>query len=514
MGQALEMDAIFRVDASPLIGAGHLIRCLALAAQLRGRGCNCLFLVRAGQTGSLAQQVTREGHELLLLPELPHAANASVARSRASGHSDWLPGGWEADAAACGRVLAGRPPADWLVVDHYALDASFEEAMRPYARAVFVIDDLADRRHECAYLLDQSFLPAMENRYAELVPVGCQRLLGPRYALLRPAFAKQRIKRRTRDGIIRRVLVCFGGFDAGGHTAAAFEALTPYASRLQEIDVLLGEDSPHRAKVQELSSSMKNTNLYPPAADVASLLQETDLAIGGGGTMTWERACLGVPTLAFAVADNQRPGLAALVRAGYLVGSSSVAVNPAVIAHWLGSLFQSPELIQGLSQRSASLVDGLGAQRVAAMLIPDTLQFRSATVEDSDRILQWRNDPIVRAASSESACIDGATHRGWLLRTLADPLRTLLIAEHGPEPIGVVRFDFSPPQAVISVYRVPGAPPVGGLVHQATMWLWQHHPEIRKVRAEVLAGNEASVAAFRNAGYRLEKNILVWKRHD
>lgn len=508
------MDAIFRVDASPLIGTGHLIRCLALAAQLRRRGCNCLFLMRAGQAGSLAQQITHEGHELLLLPEHPHGANASVARSRASGHSDWLPGGWEADATACGQVLAGRRPADWLVVDHYALDARFEKAMRPYARAVFVIDDLADRRHECEYLLDQSFLPAMENRYAELVPADCQRLLGPRYALLRPAFVKQRVKRRTRDGTIRRVLVCFGGFDKGGHAAAAVEALVPYARRLQAIDVLLGGDSPHRAKVQELSSAMENINVYAPAPDVASLLQKADLAIGAGGTMTWERACLGVPALAFAIADNQRPGLAALVQAGYLVGSSSVAVNSAVIAHWLGSLFQSPELVQGLSHRSASLVDGLGAQRVAAMLTPDTLNFRSATVEDSDRILQWRNDPIVRAASSNSACIDDATHRTWLLRTLADPLRTLLIAEHGPEPIGVVRFDFSPPQATISVYRVPGAPPVGGLVHQATMWLWKHHPEIRKVRAEVLAGNEVSLAAFRNAGYSLEKNVLVWERHD
>src|SRR5205814_6661650 len=120
-------------------------------------------------------------------------------------------------------VIAGG--ADWLVVDHYAIDWRWQQRLRASAARIMVIDDLANRRHDCDVLLDQNLHREMQARYREYVPHACRLLLGPEYALLRREFHAAHMVARRRDGSISRLLVFMGGGDGGNFTSTGLAAV-------------------------------------------------------------------------------------------------------------------------------------------------------------------------------------------------------------------------------------------------------------------------------------------------
>jgi len=479
-----------RVDASTIIGSGHVIRCVTLAEELRGLGADVCFVCRP-LPGDYCGWLKSRGYVVHRLPARKGIVPTVL------------------DATQTQEALSKNTPVEWLVTDHYGVDREWEDTARAAARRIMVIDDLADRSHHCDLLLNQN-LPAAGDSYAALVPAGTRVLQGPRYALLRPEFARLRCAQPPRDGIVRRILVCFGGTDAGNHTAAALRALRDCAGGVDHIDVVLGPSNPHREHIAALCAETPRTLLHSPATDMADLMTRADLAIGAGGAMSWERACLGVPTVAFGIAGNQRKVLEVLIEGGYVVGVPELpSPDFAKMGAWIRSALENQPLLRGLAQRAATLVDGLGAQRVANAMLPVSLVFRPARIEDTDMIFQYRNDPAVRGASLDGREISREGHDAWMKQTLSNPQRILLIAERDGRPQGVVRFDLSPAEATISVYRAPNAGPAGlGLVRQATAWLRSQHSGIKRVVAEVLPGNAASLAAFRAAGYRDGKYVL------
>ncbi len=226
--------------------------------------------------------------------------------------------------------------------------------------------------------------------------------------------------------------------------------------------------------------------------------------------MNWERACLGVPTVAFGIAENQRTVLEALIEAGCVLGMPQLRTpDVEAMAVWFTGALKSPALLRGLARRTAELTDGLGADRVADSMFPSSLEFRRATMDDAELVFRCRNDSAVRSASLDSREIPRDTHDAWMKQTLSSRERILLVAERGGMPQGVVRFDLRPPEATISVYRVPSNGNARlGLVRQATMWLRAMHPEVRRIVAEVLPANTASLAAFHAAGYHDGKYVL------
>ena len=293
---------VFRADASSQIGTGHVMRCATLATELRQRGAQVRFVCRE-LPGHLIGWLERQGHPVHRLQ--PQASGSSVDPAQ--------------DFAETRAALLGQPSVDWLVVDHYGLDIEWERAARALARRVMVIDDLPHRAHDCELLLDQNRSApsqlALDDRASVL-----QQLVGPKFALLRPEFAALRDQSLARPRApVRRILICFGGADPANHTAAAVRAVLPHASSLDRIDVLIGGANPHRGEVTALCSD-SNFVVSGPEPSVAELLSKADLAIGAGGVMSWERACLGVPTLAFGIAANQFAVLEALLVGGYAAG--------------------------------------------------------------------------------------------------------------------------------------------------------------------------------------------------
>jgi len=326
-----------RADASAEIGTGHVVRCLALADELRAKGGTVRFLCRT-LTGGLEKQIGMQGHELARLP---------------TGADDW-----QRDAEATAEILRDRRPWDWLLVDHYQLDARWETLARRSARRVLAIDDLADRPHDCDLLLDQNYYHDADGRYDGLLPPHCQKLLGPRYALLREEFTRARQSASATAGTVRRIFVCFGGIDAGNETAKAIRAIKATALRV-EVDVVVGDGNPHRVDIQRLCGSDSRFHFHCQATNMAELMADAGLAIGACGTTAWERCVLGLPALVLVVAENQARAARDLALAGACVnlGNAGAVSLPSLRQALLG-LAADPDALRRMSASALALMAG------------------------------------------------------------------------------------------------------------------------------------------------------------
>lgn len=505
------MRVAFRVDAAPHIGSGHLMRCLTLADALKARGCETHFLGRPLPASERIQVESRRHHWhdiAIASPESPEPD--------APPHAAWLGTSQREDAAEVARTLGPLQP-EWLVVDHYALDQRWEQAVRPQVRRILVIDDLADRGHDCDLLLDQNFHPGAEQRYDGLAPRGCRRLLGPRYALLRPEFALARAGRRSRDGSIRRVLISLGGADPSNFTAVALDAALKLPSDCA-IDVVVGAAYQARRELADRCASLERVRLHVQTDRMGELMAASDLAIGAAGSSAWERLCLGLPTVTLAIADNQVPGLTSLCAAGLTIGlGDPKAVSADTLFGLLQTLCLAPAFGLGMAERGMRLVDGDGCRRVADAMFPPVVDLRCATPDDCESLFEWRNDASVRASSHDSRQITWDSHRRWFADSLNDGQRALLIGFDASGPVGVLRYDLRNGDATVSVYLVPsrqgqhlGVP----LLQAGTRWLRRHHPRITALVASILPGNQASIATFRQAGYLPDHLVYVARLGD
>ena len=302
--------AAIRVDSSEQIGSGHLMRCLTLAERLRKDGTDVHFISR-DLAGSLHRLVEEHGFLLHLLPQ--HEVDPNL-----TGYTAWLTVPQVVDAEETGEILSRMQPVSRLIVDSYALDAVWEQRLRPLVREIFVIDDLANRRHDCDMLLDQNFYREMRHRYDGVVPPACKLLLGPSHALLREEFYEAREHLRERDGILRRILVFYGGSDTTGETEKAIRALLQLQLPSVAVDVVVGGSNPRRASIENLCAAHDFLHYHCQVSNMAELMAHADLCLGAGGTTTWERCFLGLPAIVTAVAENQIQICEDCAEAGYI----------------------------------------------------------------------------------------------------------------------------------------------------------------------------------------------------
>jgi len=481
------VKAVFRVDASPAIGSGHLRRCLTLAQALRGRGFDSTFVMRR-HPGNMNAEAGCD-HCLIELPA-PVTDDDAV--------HPWL-GASEAADAAQTREALGDAAINLLVVDHYAIGAEWESALRSHADRIAVIDDLADRPHDCDMLVDVTIRD--DDPYAGLAP-RARHLLGPRYALLRPDFARRRAASVPRRAL-RRVLVTFGAVDATDYTGRAIRALADSGLDL-EIDIVLGAAAPHLASVEHLCATQPGWRLHVDTREMSDLMAAADLAIGAGGTTSWERLCLGVPALATVIADNQCAVVAGLVARGTAFAVREDAGFEAGLIDAVRFLASQPGELARLSRNGAALVDGRGTDRVAAAIAAPAFGLRCATSNDTRDLWTWRNAPEVRRLSRETGEIAWEGHQKWLAGVLADPDRDLLIAEGASGPLGVLRFDRAGDSVEVSIHLTPfgiGQNVGVSILRAGEDWLQKHRPDIGTIVAAIREENAPSLAAFQAAGY-------------
>lgn len=331
------------------------MRCLTLADRLRDTGASVLFICR-NLPGNLCDLIDRNGYRVCRLAgDLPSQGDPDRDR----------------DARHTRDIMAAENVSDWLIVDHYGLDISWETALRPHVRALMVIDDLADRRHDCHLLLDQNLHEDMESRYTGLVPGDCRMLLGPAYALLRPEFLRARKRGRLRDGRIERILVFLGSGDPDNVTAMAVEALEKLHRPDIAVDVVIGTVNPHREQVAERCRSLPNCTCHYSVESMAELMAAADLVVGAGGTSSWERCCLGLPAIVIQIADNQRAATEALApqNAIWNLGWHE-DVTADDIQHHIEDALNRPDGVRAMGAAAAAIMDDSGgAERVVEVML-------------------------------------------------------------------------------------------------------------------------------------------------
>jgi RimJ/RimL family protein N-acetyltransferase len=237
-----------------------------------------------------------------------------------------------------------------------------------------------------------------------------------------------------------------------------------------------------------------------------------DLAIGAGGTTSWERACLGLPAIMAAIADNQRDNVRALAEAGAALSVPAGDGYAAGLADALSALKADPRRLAAMSRAASDLVDGRGAERLATVLLRPRVALRSATIADCESIWRWRNADFVLQGSKTPDPVSWPDHAAWFEAALKNPDRCVLIGEAGGEPVGVVRFDLASSEATVSVYltaqgRGRGIGPE--LLVQGQIWLRSNAPHVVRIKAEIRSTNEASIEAFKAARYRRTGALYV-----
>lgn len=313
------MNVIIRADASTSIGSGHVMRCLTLAHRLKKeKNAKVVFVMRA-LPRNLIGVVEKQGFEVLKL--LPANQKYSL-----NGYGLWLTVPMDVDAQQTIEVLQhylqehGCDVVDRLIVDSYALDEHWELMLRPYCREIMVIDDLANRRHDCDILLDQNFYLNKDVRYVGLVTEHCKMLLGPEHALLREEFYEAKKNLRKRDGTIKNILVFYGGSDLTNETEKAIKALVQLHDEGYSFtaDVITGVSNSRREKIKNLCSKYYFFHYYCQVSNMAEFMNKADLMLGAGGSTTWERLYMELPALVTAVAENQIQGCEDCSQAGII----------------------------------------------------------------------------------------------------------------------------------------------------------------------------------------------------
>jgi len=360
------MKIVFRADASLEIGAGHIMRCLTLADAMLKRDVDIVFIIR-DHPGHLAELISQKGYEVYKLPlrskkgeESEHGVkNDLTEKGELLFHNKWLGVSQAQDALDCQPILNAIHP-DWLIADHYAIDYRWQLALRAYCRKLMVIDDLADRRHECDLLLDQTY-GRKNSSYQSLVPADTTLLLGSQYALLRPEFVQWRdysIRRRASPKL-KQLLITMGGVDSNNITCKVLETLKQcgFPNDLN-ITVVMGTTAPWLEEVKILADQMPyKTEVNVNVSNMAELMANCDFAIGAAGSTVWERCCLGLPSIIIVLAENQVEIASAMQLSG-----ASIVIDVNELQSIKSELsFMTEERMNTICESSINIVDGQGA---------------------------------------------------------------------------------------------------------------------------------------------------------
>jgi UDP-2,4-diacetamido-2,4,6-trideoxy-beta-L-altropyranose hydrolase len=494
------------------------MRCLTLANALRRRGVTVSFVCRTAP-GDLCDLIESQNIPLARLSE-QRDNRATEGRAR----PELLAREWRQDVDETRAAIerTGDAPS-WLVVDHYGLDHHFETALRRSVDHVFVIDDLANRSHDCDLLLDQNLVANLEHRYVGLVPTGCRTMLGPDYALLNPLYAEAHDSVALREGRIRRCLIFFGGADRENLTGRSLEAVISLARSDLSVDVVYDPRGPHGGSIRQSAAARPMITLHSDLPNLVSLMAAADLAIGAGGSAAWERLCVGLPALAVNLAENQRPIVAALQAHGLVrtLGSAEEATTERIVSA-LAELLERG-LDAQWSRACLAAVDGRGAARVVAALgaaAPGPLRARPISSQDESRVLEWANNPATRRHAFSTRAIMRDEHRRWFEARLGEGASGpfLIIETARGDAMGQVRFqrqahEWEVHYALAPAYRGQGLG--AALLGMALDRLRQAEGPVQ-VFGQVKRDNPASHRVFTSLGFAVRcetaSGVIVFDR--
>lgn len=357
-------NVLIRVDSSGLIGSGHAVRCLNLAERLRLRGCDVVFITRYN-INNCNFLFWESNFELIVMEDtkLVEGYDAKVIDEP----EKWLRVSQEQDAQETLKAI-GAKFFDWLIVDHYALDYIWHDLLRPITKKLMVIDDLANRMYNCDLLLDQNFFLNKIDRYSTLVPSDCDTLFGPAHLLLSTHYDRYTYK--VRKGSISKVLVFFGSIDNARQTELAVTAIIALNQADIVFDIIVGKGNIQASAIKRLCANVKNIRFHCQVDNMSEYIWNADFSLGAGGTTTWERAKLGLPSAVTIVADNQIEATSNAEKAGIVINlGHSSKVTSVTYLNVLRMMIESPTKLNKMSKNCLLMLEDSDARNVVDIIM-------------------------------------------------------------------------------------------------------------------------------------------------
>jgi len=499
------MKVVFRVDASLEMGTGHVMRCLTLAQVLKENGANVEFICREHE-GNLIDKIRSSGFNTYGL-EVSEQTKVDAKLA----HYHWLGVTQEQDAHDCVNLLETEKP-DWLIVDHYALDEQWEKILKPYYKKLMVIDDLADRKHQCDVLLDQTFGRQQED-YSAFTPKDCQLLLGSQYALLRPEFAKWRpysLERRSYPKF-EKLLINMGGVDVDNITESILDELK--RCNLPDdlkIIVVMGSLAPRLESVKSKAITLPyKTEIKVDVGNMAEIMANSDVAIGAAGSTTWERCCLGLPTIQIVTANNQQFLAEILARHNVV----KLARKTKDIVYLLE---KSSKWMKGASGLAEEVCHGMGGYKVFNRMTDYKTTFKKfgevnlynyVNLNESDKIfiLNMRNHSEVRKWMHNQDKISEKDHFEFINNLEGDIKKRYFLVKQEDSVIGSINFSeidlFNSVEFGIYTNPFLQLKGTGKLLESVASQYAYIELGVKKIKLEVYSDNDRAIRFYNKCGF-------------
>ena len=340
----MKNNLFIRVDSSPEIGIGHMMRCLTLAQELKNNFDKIIFLTQK-DSGNFIGTIMKNEFEVIFIPTTNNDPN--IIKNLITAYSE---------------------NKNFLLIDHYDIDTDFESSLKNIFERIFVIDDLANRKHDCDLLIDQNYYRDLNQRYEKLIQNGTIALLGPKYAIIRPEFRTINKKAIKKNSQIKKILVSFGGSDPTNECKKVLDALCSIENSKFEIVVVAGIYNHKFEQLKKLYEKYSNIKIYSHVNDLSRLMLNSDLFIGAGGTTTWERFYMGLPSTVTIISDDQKESIEFLSDMGHIINLGLAKnVTPKTYVQTLQKL--NSDLIYNMSLHNQKLVDGNGSNRIKKQII-------------------------------------------------------------------------------------------------------------------------------------------------
>lgn len=486
------MRVIFRADASVWVGSGHIMRCLVLADALESLGHSISFACLP-QPGDMISYIKERGFPVIKLnpPKEP-----SEPKNDAD-YEAWLQRPSSEDALDFIHMV-GR--ADLVITDHYAISQMWQQRVKQSMDCYLVaIDDLV-REHDADLIIDQT-LGRKPSEYS-----GTARILaGSEYAILAPNFSSLRERAYTRQYPRARpkILISMGGIDNPNATLLSLQSLV--GKVVADFTVLLSPRAPHYQRVKCWCDSQDDVQHQDFEADMAGLMLKHDIAIGAPGTTSWERACLGLPSILIPLADNQTTICAQLLLHKAIMKVSLENIESQLLGTYQQAMTQWHELFTS----NLKLCDGLGTRRlvleIQQLIEPDEhskLQLVFARYNDIKTVYDWQLHPKTREFALNRDVPTWEEHQSWMKRKLASTTDFFYLVEDKEtgKKLGVLRLDkIEPKNYLVSIFVAPDSYGCG--VATAALKMADVIHSDLTLHATVLECNKASQKLFKKANY-------------
>ena len=488
----MKQTMIIRADASVRIGAGHVLRCIALGQSWQDKGGRVVFLSHC-ETSAIKKRILDEGFDFKEVVA-PHPDPSDFA-----------------DTLRMIHEYGARDSAHstWVVVDGYHFDAAYQKELKDVGYKVLWIDDYGHAQHYYADLILNQNVSVDESLYQHRETY-TRLLLGTRYALLRREFREWTNWRREVPEVAQKVLITLGGSDPDNVTLKVIQALKQIDISGLEAKIIVGPANPNTRTLQQEIGKNSNLQLIKNAENMTELMAWADVAIAAGGSTSWELALMGLPSLLVILADNQSSIVCEMSKAGAAINLGyAEKLTSADITHKINTILNESKTRSLLCTNAKALIDGFGASRVCDRVFQSDIVLRPVIQEDCKRIWDWSNDPSVRLRSFSKSFIAWEEHVKWFTKRIEAPFFYVALLHDGT-PIGQVRVDISGSEAVISVmiesnYRNQGygEKTIARACHEV---FHNSFSGIKEIHAHVEESNTASFRAFKKAGFREIKN--------